>query len=97
MDAARFDILARSIFKETQNQDRKWGEKQAHSPAIWNLILTEETGEFAESCLERESAEPDYTRDRLLDMANEITQVAAVAFQILESIEDEIAYRDSFP
>jgi hypothetical protein len=60
--------LAR-ILGERGRQDKKWGV-QAHAPAVWHLIASEELGEVAKAVLERRTP---YTIEA------EFVQVGAVA------------------
>lgn len=62
------------ILLERQLQDEKWGLQRDLTPAMWLMILMEEVGELSRAALE-------------LDKENwkeELTQVAAVAFAMIE-------------
>ena len=74
------------IDQERDRQTAKWGE-QRHDLIEWNAILMEEVGEASREILEQHFDtfyHPDSGRvDRI---KKELTQVAAVAVQILEQI-----------
>lgn len=74
----------RSIRDERRLQTEKWG-KQRHIPAIWSAILNEECGEFSQACLFQTFEDKDY----IYKMRHEAVQVAAVALQIIEMIDEK--------
>ena len=84
-----------NIQKERQRQIEKWGD-QNHSYPKWISILTEEVGEAA-----KEANDYEYLLDKinnptfdsvllnqtLINLREELVQVAAVAVQIIEKID----------
>jgi hypothetical protein len=66
------------ILDERERQNEKWGE-QNHSPQDWMMIFLEEIGEFARAEMENRyrGADPKLIMEELI-------QVAAVAFQMVE-------------
>lgn len=72
-----------SIIDERTRQDEKWG-LQRHSWPEWIAILTEEVGEAAHAAVE-ERWRP--TGD-LGALRTELVQVAAVAVQMIEHIDE---------
>ena len=85
------------IQKERQRQTEKWDE-QNHSYPKWISILTEEVGEAA-----KEANDYEYLLDKinnpsfdsvllnqtLINLREELVQVAAVAVQIIEKIDKQ--------
>lgn len=69
------------LLAERAKQDAKWG-RQDHTPIEWLAILTEEVGEFAQEALRHRfggKVDPN--------LKYEVVQVAAVAIEIIESLE----------
>ncbi len=66
------------IRAERQRQDQKWGNQYHHPDTMWSLIFGEEVGEVHKAILEN-----NYSELRL-----ELIQVAAVAVQWLESLDN---------
>ncbi len=89
-----------SILKEVQNerlrQNEKWGE-QNHNAVEWVAILTEEVGEVAKEAVDFHFANGDadvnlragesLQRQRIENYRKECIQVAAVAVQMVESLD----------
>lgn len=82
---------------ERQRQTEKWGE-QNHSYPKWISILTEEVGESAKEANDYESLldkinNPTFDsvllNQTLINLREELVQVAAVAVQIIESIDKQ--------
>ena len=85
------------IQKERQRQTEKWGEQNNSYPK-WISILTEEVGEAA-----KEANDYEYLLDKinnptfdsvllnqtLINLREELVQVAAVAVQIIEEIDKQ--------
>jgi NTP pyrophosphatase (non-canonical NTP hydrolase) len=74
--------IYRDIDDERDRQEARFGN-QVHSWPIWAAILSEETGEVSEACLQahwREDVALDHLRE-------ELVQVAAVAVQMLEKLD----------
>lgn len=71
-----------SVIKEMYLQDAKWGADRNHHDFVWNAILTEEVGEFAEAILHAEFGGAKSLNRRL-----EAVQIAAVALQIIECLD----------
>ncbi len=65
------------VLNEMRRQDEKWTANQDLPMSIWNMILVEEVGELAKASLEAPGLG---TTQEVID---EVTQVAAVAVQIL--------------
>lgn len=74
------ELAIKEILKERVRQFNKWGD-QDHSMEIWLAILTEEVGEFAECVLDNK-----FGGKHKENLQAELTQVAAVALQILEKL-----------
>ena len=86
-----------NIQKERQRQTEKWGEQNNSYPK-WISILTEEVGESA-----KEANDYEYLLDNinnptfdsvllnqtLINLREELVQVAAVAVQIIEKIDKQ--------
>lgn len=67
---------------ERDRQEAKFG-RQVHPWPTWSAILTEECGEVAEACLVAHWG----TEDDLVQLREELIQVAAVAVQMIEKID----------
>lgn len=78
------DTIYTDISTERDSQDAKWG-RQHHSMPVWSAILTEECGEVAQAALEVAFHGED---DRLAHLREELVQVAAVAVQMIEKIDN---------
>lgn len=76
----------RRVEAERSRQDLKWGTKFADRTLDrWHTILSEEVGEVAEAIMEVDHASGVNRRlEALQHLADEVTQVAAVAVSILE-------------
>jgi NTP pyrophosphatase (non-canonical NTP hydrolase) len=70
------------IDDERDRQDARFGN-QMHSWPIWAAILSEETGEVSEACLQAYWQEEGC----LAHLREELVQVAAVAVQMLEKLD----------
>lgn len=73
-------VATRAALAERYRQDGKWGDIHnfdRRSPEEWLTILAEEFGELAEGILERDA----------VNVRKEVTQVAAVALAIHESLQ----------
>jgi NTP pyrophosphatase (non-canonical NTP hydrolase) len=79
MDRTR---IYRDIDDERDRQDARFGN-QMHSWPIWAAILSEETGEVSEACLEAYWQE----EGGINRLRAELIQVAAVAVQMLEKLD----------
>lgn len=79
-----------SILAERRAQDEKWGRLQdgenRHTLLEWSAILGEEFGEVAHDILALHFG--GETEDRRKRLREEVTQVAAVALAMLESIDN---------
>jgi hypothetical protein len=71
----------RSIIRERDSQDYKWGI-QNHSLAEWLIILAEEFGEAS-----KEINEFHFRRGVVADIRAELVQTAAVAVAMIEYID----------
>ena len=87
-DAMIPQTIIDKITAERTYQDEKWG-KQRHAWPLWSTILTEECGEVAEASLNTHFVP---TPEHLKELRGELVQVAAVAIEILEHVEEEIAH-----
>ncbi|MDC9588569.1 MazG-like family protein [Xenorhabdus sp. XENO-10] len=67
------------VISEMNRQDGKWGANRNLSPFVWQTILSEEVGEFAQAILHDE-----YGGSHAGTARAEMVQVAAVALQIIE-------------
>jgi NTP pyrophosphatase (non-canonical NTP hydrolase) len=67
------------VAAERERQDQKWGPGRIRPIETWNLVLGEEVGEVAKALLENEG--PAAVRKELI-------QVAAVAVEIVEAIDE---------
>lgn len=74
------DQIYEDVDAEIQRQNHIWGEPR-HLGHKWNSILVEEVGEFAKALLEQD----------IVHAREEIIQVAAVAMQIANAIDEERA------
>ena len=77
-----------AVVMERFAQDKKWGV-QNHSPIEWCAILGEEVGEVQKAALEyhfrKNHLHPEITA--LADYREELIQVAAVCFAMIESLD----------
>lgn len=94
------DNILNEIKSERQRQNEKFGQ-QNHSPIEWMAILSEEVGEASKEALgfhfeyglERLKEQHMYGAvnaildDRLNEYRKELIQVAAVAVQMIESLD----------
>lgn len=89
----------KEIRKERIRQNKKWGI-QRRNPVEWTAILAEEEGEAAREAVDlyfgnlaidaETSTEADKIQREIRDRwKKELIQVAAVAVQILEQIQEE--------
>ncbi|WP_237386175.1 MazG-like family protein [Xenorhabdus sp. Sc-CR9] len=69
----------RDVLTEMNRQDEKWGADRNLSPFVWQAILSEEVGEFAQAILHDE-----YGGEHAGTARAEMVQVAAVALQVIE-------------
>jgi hypothetical protein len=76
------DQIFALVEDERIRQDDKWGE-QNHDPFTWLAILGEEVGEANKAALEARFGDEAW----LEDYAQELIQVAAVAFAMIECLE----------
>lgn len=76
MTTNKTDDVKAEILAEMKKQKEKWGE-QNHTFSRWSTILIEEVGEACAASLQ--------TRES--DLRDEMIQVAAVAFSMLESFD----------
>lgn len=84
------------VQKEREKQNEKWGE-QDHHPIEWIAILTEEVGEAAKEAVDwnfknglalASQYEINHTqRKRLENYRMELIQIAAVAVQMVDSLD----------
>lgn len=81
--ARNFDLIADEVRHERARQDMLWGA-QTHEPYKWLAILTEEVGEAAKAAYEAESQGKSLT-----DYREELIQVAAVAFAMVECLDKQ--------
>jgi hypothetical protein len=86
------------IFLEKARQVKKWGRPNYHM-SIWQLILSEEVGELATAVKDlmfQEDYNPgdkDTATIMRIESIKECTQVAAVAFEMLEVLLEDL-YKD---
>lgn len=78
------EAIYTNISGERDAQEAKWGN-QHHSMPVWSAILTEECGEVAEAALRVAFHGED---DHLAHLREELVQVAAVAVQMIEKIDN---------
>lgn len=92
--------ILEKIQEEMRRQDKKWGE-QNHPPIKWIAILVEEVGEASKESVDHhfeyqvKSLEEkelslvakNLQTQRLLNYRRELVQVAAVAIQMIRSLE----------
>jgi NTP pyrophosphatase (non-canonical NTP hydrolase) len=85
------------VERERERQDARWGE-QRHGMTVWLAVLQEEVGEAAHDTLQLRSlrALPE-RHNQLVDLAGEVTQIAAVAVAWLEHIHEAIIAGDGLP
>lgn len=82
--------ILEEVDTERLRQDHKWGE-QNHGLPVWQLVLSEEVGEFAEAILKMRGEGRTMT---IADVRKEIIQVAAVAVSIAEFIDRHPGYTE---
>lgn len=82
------------VYKERQAQDEKWGDQSLKSNATWGLILGEEYGEICREILDSDVAGcpaahtwGNMGRKRLMNLKNELVQLAAVACAFHEALD----------
>lgn len=77
-----------AILAEREAQDAKWGLPN-HDPAMWQLILCEEMGEFSKAALELRAGE--LSIEELIAMKQklrkEAVQIAAVGMAMVECMD----------
>ncbi|QHJ81839.1 MAG: hypothetical protein [Bacteriophage sp.] len=79
----RHAFIYEDIKRETERQDKKWGI-QFHTPEVWLAILGEEVGESNKAFLEHMFGNKSTT-----DLRAELVQVAAVAVQFIEQLDND--------
>ncbi|MDE9492009.1 hypothetical protein KKJ07_19645, partial [Xenorhabdus bovienii] len=67
------------VIKEMNRQDEKWGADRNHHSFIWNAMLNEEVGEFAQAILDEE-----FSGEHTETARAKLVQIAAVSLQIIE-------------
>lgn len=86
-DFSRKRQVIADILKERIRQQKKWG-KQSFTPPEWLVILGEEVGEANRAALEAHF--PFYGKQGdLKALRSELIQVAAVAMQAVEDIDQK--------
>ena len=78
------DVVLEMVSSEIDRQDEKWGADREQHPFVWNAILTEETGEYAQAALQTV-----FGGEHSGHSLHEIIHVAAVALQIANSLIGE--------
>ncbi len=78
------NTIFQEINNEIEKQNSKWGE-QNHKPIEWCAILGEEVGEVQKAALETHLGFDGKTNYN--DYREELIQVAAVAVQMIASLE----------
>lgn len=68
-----------SVIAEMNRQDKKWGADRDQHPFTWQVILSEEVGEFSQAILHDE-----FGGHKSGTAREEMVQIAAVALQIIE-------------
>lgn len=78
-----------AVLAEMQRQDDKWGSQRKQHALVWFAILGEEFGEVAQEAVEYNFSRPGSpeAHQRMLNMRQELIQVAAVALQWAESLD----------
>ena len=71
------EFITKLVLEERLRQDKKWGADRNQDNYVWQVILTEEVGEAAESVL----------KDDTDNLQKELVQCAAVIFAWLENID----------
>mgnify|MGYP000098869293 CR=1 FL=1 len=86
----RFGTVIEEVENERKAQDKKWGQ-QNHSWPEFLMILGEEVGEAnkagTDAFLAVKSGSPGIAYNELTHMRTELIQVAAMAVQIVESLD----------
>lgn len=85
MDQVKFGFICKEVLEERKRQDIKWGE-QNHAPMEWVPILGEEFGEVSKAALEEYFNHNNKSGD-FKEYRKELIQVAAVAIQMIESLD----------
>lgn len=84
--------ISDEVYAERKRQEAKWGQ-QNHFPIEWCAILGEEVGEVQKEALEHHfnyknvKSHPKVCEQKLMLLRKELTQVAAVAFSMIESLD----------
>lgn len=76
----RFVKDVANVMTEIKRQDKLWGADRVHDLFVWNTILGEEVGEVNKAVLEY-----SFNNASLQNYREEIVQVIAVCFQMLNS------------
>lgn len=76
------EVLA-EVAMERERQDAKWGDQSGNTDLVWVAVLAEETGEVAQAVLKSHF---EGGMD-ILDVRQELVQVAAVAVAHIEAID----------
>ena len=85
MDSERFSKISNEVWEERVRQERLWGV-QNWRPSQWLAILGEEYGEICRAVCEMELVRPEQrTLEAWQNYRDELVQVAAVAFQMIEA------------
>lgn len=75
-----------SVIAEMNRQDKKWGADRDQHPFTWQVILSEEVGEFSQAILHDE-----FGGHKSGTAREEMVQIAAVALQIIEYYDRQCA------
>lgn len=71
------EFITKLILEERLRQDKKWGADRDQNNFMWQVILTEEVGEAAESILKNDAD----------NLQKELIQCAAVIYAWLENLD----------
>jgi hypothetical protein len=74
----QFNNIVYFVHNEVSRQNKKWGDQRDKNPHTWMVVLMEEIGEVAKSCLE----------GNVDEYIPELVQSAAVIFQMIYSSID---------
>ena len=87
------DRAIQSVIEERGRQNEKWGE-QRHNWVEWIAILGEEFGESSQAAVEAHWSGGETPRKER-HLREEMVQVAAVAVQIIEHLDERLDYYES--
>lgn len=88
-EGIQINDLLKEVFEERKRQFAKFGYQNC-TPLEWFAILSEEVGEVAKEVVDFHMAGLNLTPEGSKDYRKELLQVAAVALQAIQVLDDQV-------